>query len=162
MTQNGTGKTGASASVVTHRHSIALPEGAEVLTLDGALPVEYLGAGDRIITRAGARRLAGIHVTVLRPADVLRVGAGTLAHDRPADALHLLPDQPVLLRDWRARALCGAREALVPLHRLADGEYIRAERLAELRLFHLEFAEHVILYAGGMELGSRAGRVVAA
>ncbi|MGV6812438.1 MAG: hypothetical protein ACWA47_09340 [Brevirhabdus sp.] len=31
--------------------------GTIVYTLDGALPVEYLTAGDRIVTRAGARVL---------------------------------------------------------------------------------------------------------
>lgn len=38
----------------------ALAAGTIVLTLEGALPVEYLGTGDRIITRAGARVLRHI------------------------------------------------------------------------------------------------------
>ncbi|TCP61904.1 hypothetical protein EV663_10389 [Rhodovulum bhavnagarense] len=38
----------------------ALCEGTIVLTLDGALPVEFLSVGDRIITRAGARILRDI------------------------------------------------------------------------------------------------------
>lgn len=37
-----------------------LPAGTIVLTLDGALPVEYLTAGDQIITRAGARLLRAV------------------------------------------------------------------------------------------------------
>jgi len=40
----------------------ALSIGTIVYTLDGALPVEYLGEGDRIVTRSGAkvlRELAG-------------------------------------------------------------------------------------------------------
>lgn len=34
-----------------------LPIGTTILTLEGALPVEYLCAGDRIVTRAGMRIL---------------------------------------------------------------------------------------------------------
>ena len=37
-----------------------LPLGTIVLTLDGALPVEFLTPGDRIVTRAGMRVLRGI------------------------------------------------------------------------------------------------------
>lgn len=42
-----------------------LAPGTIVYTLDGALPVEYLNAGDRIITRAGARVLRGISAGVV-------------------------------------------------------------------------------------------------
>lgn len=43
-----------------------LGAGTIIYTLDGALPVEYLEPGDRIITRAGARILRALH----------RLGAG--------------------------------------------------------------------------------------
>lgn len=34
--------------------------GTHVLTADGSLPVEYLQAGDRIVTRSGMRTLRGL------------------------------------------------------------------------------------------------------
>ncbi len=37
-----------------------LAPGTIIYTLDGALPVEFLSPGDRIITRAGMRPLRGI------------------------------------------------------------------------------------------------------
>ncbi len=37
-----------------------VPHGTIIYTLEGALPVEYLEAGDRIVTRAGARILRGL------------------------------------------------------------------------------------------------------
>jgi len=37
-----------------------LAAGTIIYTLDGALPVEYLGPGDRIITRAGMRVLRAV------------------------------------------------------------------------------------------------------
>lgn len=52
-----------------------LPAGTIILTLDGALPVEYLAAGDHIITRAGAR--------VLRDLRPCRGGDFRLEFDRP-------------------------------------------------------------------------------
>lgn len=42
------------------RMRAGLPTGTVVLTADGALPVEYLSPGDRIVTRAGMRVLRDI------------------------------------------------------------------------------------------------------
>ncbi len=39
-----------------------LRPGTIIYTLDGALPVEFLVPGDRIVTRAGARRLRRLRV----------------------------------------------------------------------------------------------------
>ncbi|MEM5467969.1 hypothetical protein [Celeribacter marinus] len=40
--------------------SAGLPMGTKIMTADGALPVEYLEPGDRIITRSGMKVLRGI------------------------------------------------------------------------------------------------------
>ncbi len=37
-----------------------LAEGTIIYTMDGALPIEYLALGDRIITRSGMQLLTGI------------------------------------------------------------------------------------------------------
>lgn len=42
-----------------------IPHGALIYTMDGALPVEFISEGDRIITRAGMRvlrRISGNHI----------------------------------------------------------------------------------------------------
>ncbi len=131
-------------------HGIAA--GAPVMTLDGLLPVEYLAPGDRIVTRNGARRLARIEVTLLQHARVVVLGPDSLGAGRPTAPLTVTADQPVLIRDWRARALYASRTALIPAARLADGAFIRAETLPELRLYTLTFAEAEVIYAGGVEL----------
>jgi len=161
MTQHRRAQMGAVAPVVRHRYGISVPEGAEILTLHGGLPVEYLCPGDRVITRDGARNLAGVRAAVLRDAVLARVALGSLGHDRPDAALHLSPDQPLLIRDWRAKALFGVRMAMVPASRLADGSFIRLERLAQQRIYHLHFANPVVIYAGGLELGCLTERVPA-
>ncbi len=40
--------------------------------------------------------------------------------------------------------------------KLADGEYIRAETVAEARFFSLSFEEDAVIYAGGLELACPA------
>jgi hypothetical protein len=129
-----------------------LAMGTSVLTLQGALPVEYLSVGDRVVTRTGARVLRAVAVSVQRDADVVTVAPGALGHDRPGAPLCLPAAQPVLLRDWRAQALYGAAEAAVPAARLVDGEFLRAGRVAELRLFRLVFDAVETVYADGVEV----------
>jgi hypothetical protein len=142
-------------------YEIELVAGTPVLTLDGALPVEHLLPGDRVITRSGAVRLSGISSQVVPDAALLRISASALGHDRPEDDVLLPPDQPILLRDWRAKALFGADRASVPAARLIDGSYVRAEHAPSARLVHLRFAQPVVIYAAGLELSCRTARVPA-
>jgi hypothetical protein len=132
--------------------SQALSAGTTVLTLDGALPVQFLAIGDRVITRAGARTLRNIIVTQAEAVRLVRVSARSLTPDSPEDDVILPPDQPVFVRDWRAPALMGQRQGMVPVRKLMDGEHIRAETFAEMRLFTLRFDREEVIYAGGMEL----------
>lgn len=130
--------------------------GTLILTLDGALPVEHLSPGDRIITRAGARILTAISSRPSRRTYVIR--PHTPGHDRPGEAVTLGARQEILVRDWRARVLYGSDQARVPVARLADGEHI-AESRAGVNLFQLEFAEDAVIYAGGLEVAiPRAAR----
>ncbi len=140
-------------------HGLAM--GTPVLSLDGMMPVEYLHPGDRVITRSGARSLVAIEVSVVQNARVVRIAHGVLGVDRPAEDMIVTPDQPILIRDWRAKALTGAEVALIPAAYLVDGAYIRAEVIAELRLYTLRFEEDVVIYAGGLELACTAAPVAA-
>lgn len=134
--------------------------GTRVLTLQGALAVEFLEPGDRVITRTGARVLRAIEVSVSRDAQVVTVAAGALGHDRPDAPLCLAAGQAVMLRDWRAQALYGMHEAAVPAARLVDGEFLCAARVAELRLFRLVFDAAEVVYADGVELACAAPALV--
>jgi hypothetical protein len=140
-------------------HAVIL--GTPILTLDGALPVEFLTPGDRILTRAGSRKLRCVEVTVVRHARVIRIAHDTLGVDRPDCDVVVTPDQPILIRDWRAKALCGTPTALVAAARLVDGDYIRAETLPEARFYTLRFDEDAVIYAGGLELSCAAETVSA-
>lgn len=134
----------------------AVLAGTAILTLDGELPVEYLQPGDRILTRAGARRLTQIEVTVVQNARVVHIAHDTLGVDRPATDITVSAAQQLLIRDWRAKAMFGTATAMIPAARLADGEYIRTETVAEARFFTLSFADDAVIYAGGLELSCPA------
>ena len=132
----------------------ALTVGTQVLTLEGALPVEFLTPGDRVITRdRGAARLRGLRARTLRLPAVTIV-PGTLGHMRPDHEVTLPAAQEILLRDWRASALFGAEQALVPLARLVDGTFIQDAGEVVLHLCELVFDQPHILYADGLELAS--------
>ena len=127
--------------------------GTTLLTLDGELPVEFLTPGDRVITRSGVRVLAQVTGRAVSDFAAVEILPGTLGHDRPGQALVIGADQMVLVRDWRAQALYGAAQALVPAHRLADGHYIRRVTLAQAQVFTLTFTAGETVYAEGVELG---------
>ena len=134
----------------------ALVAGTVVLTLDGALPVEFLNPGDRVITRdSGAATLRAVRCARKRSATV-EITAGSLGSTRPDRDAVLPTDQEILIRDWRAGALFGASQALVPASRLVDGEFIRDLGVVEMDLVELVFDTPHILYADGLEVASAA------
>jgi hypothetical protein len=144
-------KVGASQQVKTK----GIAAGTVILTLDGALPVDFLSPGDRIITREGMRVLRKVSVhRYSGPA--IRVAEGALGHDRPEQALVLPEDTMILIRDWRAEALFGKAQALVPMSRLADGEFIAPTDVLSMRLYDLQFDTPQIVYAEGLELACDA------
>lgn len=130
--------------------------GTMVRTLDGVLPVEYLTPGDRIVTRAGMRRLTSISVVARKMLDLVRIRASTMGHDRPDQDLLVAPGQAILIRDWRAQAIFGLPVAAVPAARLADGEFVCLEAHRDVRLFTLRFDEDEVIYAEGLELACPA------
>ncbi len=130
--------------------------GTMVRTLDGVLPVEFLTPGDRIVTRAGARRVTSISVVTRKQVDLVRIRASTMGHDRPDQDLLLSPGQPVVIRDWRAQTLYGVSAAAIPAARLADGEFVCMETHRQVRLFTLRFDDEEVIYAEGLELACPA------
>lgn len=133
-----------------------LLSGTLVRSMDGLLPVEFLAPGDRIICRQGARRLEKVSASLHDRISLVRISASTMGHDRPEQDVLLAPDQQVLIRDWRAKALYGLDIAAIPAARLVDGEFIVAEIRKNVCLFTLHFAEDEVIYAEGLELACPA------
>lgn len=124
-----------------------------VLTMAGVVAAGDIAAGARIVTRHGMQRVLAVTVTEEAQVRVIRLCRDVLGQGRPGEDVLLCPEQPILLRDWRARALYGRDQALVPVARLVDGEFIRAETLARFRAVRLQLDQPAVIYAGGLELG---------
>jgi len=127
-----------------------LAAGARVLTLDGTLPVEYLMAGDRIITRD-----SGAVTLISRRRIEERVNCIWLAQDsigprRPTRRC-MMPAQTVLyLRgETPARA---APVAMMPAGRLLNGVTVRYAGRPMVSLIELRFDAPHILYVDGLEV----------
>ncbi|MFD2175157.1 Hint domain-containing protein [Rhodobacter lacus] len=129
-----------------------LTAGAEVATLEGVLPVEYLSPGERVVTRAGARVLRAV-TTLPLITDLVRIAPGTFGRGRPGTALILGAGTEVLLRDWRAQALFGRAQALVAVSRVIDGRFVTRVTGGKMRLYGLHFDHPEVIYAEGVEIG---------
>lgn len=126
--------------------------GTPVLTLDGEMPVEFIMPGDRVITRNGMRKVMQVEVTRVENARVVAISRDSMGVGRPTEDMMIAPNQLVLVRDWRAKALYGQAEAMIPAARLCDGEFIRGDILPEARFVSLRFEGPEVIYAGSMEL----------
>lgn len=150
--------TATPVEKIAARVLTGITAGMPVLTLDGKLPVQYLCAGDRIITRAGARILREVAAMVLRDAQMIRIRANAFggAPDtaaRPEHDMFLTPVQPIVIRGRTALDLLGVDRAIVPAGLLANGDSITQVTVAEVRLFTLRFDREEVIYAGSLELG---------
>ncbi len=132
----------------------ALAAGTVVLTLEGALPVEYLNPGDRVITRDSGMAVVTQIRRTRRVIPAVAIRAGSLGNTRPDRDAVFPARQEILIRDWRAGALFGASQALVPAARLVDGEFVRDLGPAEMDLVELVFDAPHIVYADGLEVAS--------
>lgn len=147
------GTTAGTVNAGTDMPDCGMAAGTMILTLAGAMPVEFVAPGDKIITRAGARAVTAVEIAVVKDARMIRISEGVLGKDRPEADTLVSPKQPILIRDWRAKALMGVDQAVMAAERLVDGEYIRAEVVAEARIVTLRFADAQVIYAAGLELG---------
>ncbi|WP_299041033.1 Hint domain-containing protein [uncultured Tateyamaria sp.] len=131
---------------------VGLVSGTLLLTADGEIPVEYLSPGDKIITRnAGLVRLTAIQ-SYRTTDEAVKIAAGSLGDTKPSHHIIIPAAQLVLVRDWRARALRGAAQAVMPAGCLIDDEFITSLGPREMTLVRLGFEAPHVVYADGLEL----------
>jgi hypothetical protein len=156
MKPDTVGRLDGAVAVLDPLQEAGLWTGGILLTLQGERRIDDLRSGDRIVTRdAGMSVLRAITRRRARAA-LVRIRAGSLGHTRPERDVILPAGQPILVRDWRAQALFGADQAMVPAARLVDGEFVTHVGEAEVDLWQLEFDGPHILYLDGLEVASRA------
>ncbi|MCI2398656.1 Hint domain-containing protein [Aliiroseovarius subalbicans] len=157
MAQHSQGqKRGENTCAPRHIYTSGLAAGCSVLTLDGELPVEFLHAGDRIVTvDQGKVRLRAISARPVWKSDLVRINPRALAPTTNAPDIWIAAHQPLLIRDWRAKVMFGRTRALVPANRMLDGEHIRRERdEVQTTLFQLHFDETHLLRVAGIDMTS--------
>ncbi|MCC6719057.1 MAG: Hint domain-containing protein [Acetobacteraceae bacterium] len=123
-------------------------QGTRIATEAGAVPVEALAPGMRVL-RAGGGMAAVVWVGHRRvdctrhprPQEVwpVRIQAGAFARGVPARDLWLSPDHAVL-----------AGGVLIPVRHLVNGRSIRQEAADAVTYFHVELAAHDVVLAEGL------------
>ncbi len=149
-------RRGNNTRAPRHIYMSGLAAGASVMTLDGALPVEFLHAGDRLVTLDhGMVKLRAITARPAWKPDLVRVNSRALAPTSDTPDFWIAAHQPLLIRDWRAQAMFGRTRVMVPANRMLDGEHMRREKAeGEIMLFQLHFEATHLLRVGGLELTS--------
>lgn len=155
MKRNTAGRVDGQTRTMRDLHATnGLVAGSLIFTQDGELPVEFLGAGDRVITRdAGMVEIVAVRSRRVY-SRIVAISAGSLGHTKPEQDCVLLACQQVLVRDWRAEALSGKKAAMVPAAELVDGEFIVDKGETLTTIYEIEFAEPHVLYADGLEVAS--------
>jgi hypothetical protein len=122
-----------------------------MLTADGALPVEWIAQGDRIITRD-----CGM-VTLRRMTQwryhgpLITIPKGALGPSLPTEDIQLLPDQMILLTDGHR----GERPVVIRAQDLANGCDICVEDATDgVDLRCLDFDAPHLVYAAGLATGT--------
>lgn len=139
-------------SIITVSNAPCFAAGTRIETEDGARPVEALAVGDRV------RRLDGSLAPVIwigsRAVDCrrhpapeavrpIRIAADAFGDGVPSRPLLLSPDHAV----W-------SEGVLIPVKHLVNGTSIRQITPETVQYFHVELAEHAVIFAEGLAVES--------
>lgn len=123
--------------------------GTVLRTSDGDIPVEFIAAGDRVLTRErGLVTVQGVSVIEAAQIDLVRFKAGV--YDNTRD-LVVPAAQQVLVRDWRAALLGDGERMLTSAGALVDGMLVTRETRVGQRLVKLHLGGQGVVWAEGME-----------
>lgn len=130
---------------------ICFAAGTHIATPHGACRVEQLRPGDAVLTADnGVQRIrwAGRRTVPAQGSLApVHIGRGVLGNTRD---LIVSPQHRLLLSDWRAELMFGAREVLAPAIHMVDGAGIRQVPGGEVTYIHLMFDQHELLFSEGI------------
>lgn len=156
----GRTESGQTPQMRTEFTHIGLVAGTSLLTAKDAIPVEQLSPGDRIVTRNAGLVVLEAMETEQVTVEAVAISAGALGASCPSHDVEMPASQMVLVRDWRARALGGAMQAVMPAGCLIDDHAITSLGPREMTLVRLGFHTPYVVYADGLEISVPALRLI--
>ena len=112
-------------------------KGTQIITVCGAQAIEDIGCGDLVLTRGNGLQPVQNVIHFASEATPVRIVRSALAAEVPNADLYVSPGHAILVDD-----------VLVTAGSLVNGRTIRyAEEIDEPEYFHLEFANHELVYA---------------
>lgn len=142
----------AARQVHAPRTMIGLVAGTQILTGEGAVPVEFLQPKARIISRAHGIVLLKDIVATTEHLHMIQLAPGTLGADEQEHATIMPAAQPVLLRGPRAKAFSEATQTVAPVGCLVNDVDIVDLGQRHVRIFKLVFDRPEVIYADGIEV----------
>lgn len=143
---------------------ICFTPGTRIATPYGAVPVEELREGDKVLTKdngpqeilwTGARRMSGARLYTTPELRPIRIRAGAFGLDRPDATLLVSPEHRLVVKGRVAQALFNTPEVLVMARDLIDGGSVRQDmRLKEVVYVHLLLETHQVIWANSVECES--------
>lgn len=143
---------------------ICFTPGTRIATATGAVPVEELREGDRILTKdngpqelvwIGGRHISGARLYAMPELRPVRLRASALGVDVPDDELIVSPGHRIVVRGPAARRLFNEDEVLAAARDLVNDHSILIDRrLREVSYIHLMLDAHQIVFANGVETES--------
>ncbi|MEM9371941.1 MAG: Hint domain-containing protein [Pseudomonadota bacterium] len=128
--------------------AVGLCSGCEILVPGGPKPIESLAAGDNVTTDDGTtqeiRWIGRRRIKAQGLLAPIALRSGALGQH---DALTVMPQQRLLIQDWRADLLFGEPEVLVPARYLVDGTSVTKTEGGETDVFLMLFDRHCTIRA---------------
>ena len=142
---------GAAGSVPNHKFGPpCFCPGTLVATENGAVPVETIRIGDRVVTRDSGLQPVIWAGSSLAKGDgshaAIEFRAGAIGNRR---TLRVSPQHRVLVSGWRAELMAGSLEVFVAALHMANGQSIVRAPCREIEYFHLMLPHHHVLESEG-------------
>ncbi|WP_244297841.1 Hint domain-containing protein [Paracoccus marcusii] len=144
---------------------VCFVRGTLIETVNGLQPIETLKVGDMVMTRdhglqpirwIGCRALSPMRLVLNAKLRPIRIRAGALGRQMPANDLLVSPQHRILVRSAIAQKMFGTEEILAAAKQLVmiDGIDICNEIVGLVEYFHMLLDQHEIVYANGAEAES--------
>lgn len=144
---------------------VCFVRGTLIETVNGLQLIETLKVGDMVMTRdhglqpirwIGCRVLSPMRLVLNAKLRPIRIRAGALGRQMPANDLLVSPQHRILVRSAIAQKMFGTEEILAAAKQLVmiDGIDICNEIVGPVEYFHMLFDQHEIVYANGAEAES--------